>query len=329
MATSLTPTNTENIGAFVFSVTELRDITIDFVAEASPRYHPKRYDLRHCALVAKAWAPRAQGHLFSSLNFSWNETENGPVPKLRRLLKILETSPHLTGYIRHLTVNAGPEILSLLTQIQFNNLEHFSLGATGANKMRHTSGVIGPVQNILRQPNLRLVELMGPYESFSVISQYFQNCSPTVRHLRLAEVTATDTASIPSDLPLRRILLSHLSMSQTDGGWLRSSGCPFAFDNLTDLRIGDGAWPLSQHMLAPAFNSIQNLDIVNYNGSYPLKIAHLPSLANSKGPRRGRKSLPYTQDLAHAVDNARGGEALLGIRRRCRRSSCTHLSYPC
>lgn len=165
--------------------------------------------------------------------------------------------------------------------------------------MRHTSGVIGPVQNILRQPNLRLVELMGPYESFSVISQYFQNCSPTVRHLRLAKVTVTDTASIPSDLPPRRILLSHLSMSQTDGGWLRSPGCPFAFDNLTDLRIGDGAWPLSQHMLAPAFNSIQNLDIVNCalgvipqhsdsdtfyadNGSYPLKIAHLPSLRTLK-----------------------------------------------
>jgi hypothetical protein len=150
-----------------------------------------------------------------------------------------------------------------LAQIQFSNLEHFRLGCTGANKLRQTSGVIGPVQNILRQPNMRFVELLGPYESFSVISRYFDNCSPSVRYLHLAEVTA-DVDAISSDIHPRtppRIPLSHLTMYRTDGGWLRTPGCPFAFDDLTDVKIGDGTWPLIRHILAPAFSSIQNLDI--------------------------------------------------------------------
>ncbi|KAJ7261729.1 hypothetical protein B0H12DRAFT_333601 [Mycena haematopus] len=264
---------------FVLAIPELLDHTIDFLSGS-------RLDLFSCALVSKSWVPRAQFHIFGKITLlPPNDTE-----LLLLLTKILEVSPHLAHFIRHLSISLNMRLLKGVVGMMLPRLEELYVKCTGNQYgCRADFETKFLVQSLLRLPTIRSVELEGLFNSMSVIHAYFDDCSQDIQRLRLWDVYVDPSppkASDP-DLPISAFVESKIQLSQIIfpalhfrvlDAWINGPHCPFGFHHLRSIHIGADRWRSFQSLLAPCLPSIEYLKLIEFSSHSDLDLGGLTEL---------------------------------------------------
>ncbi|KAF7374612.1 hypothetical protein MSAN_00345800 [Mycena sanguinolenta] len=258
----------DSLAHSLFAIPELLDHTIDILSESL-------VDLHSCALVSKSWVPRAQFHIFEKIILWRFDSVSDDMKLLRRLMKILEVSPHLAHFIRHLSISLNIDLLEGIVGMTLPRLEELYVECTfyqyrGLDDMTTRFHV----QSLLRRPTVRSVELYGAFTSISVIRAYFDNCTHIQRlGLISAHVVGTENmedleASNPNPaLGASKIQLSHITFparsSEELDAWIVGPHCPFGFQRLRSVHIPEPRWRLFRSLLAPGLGSIEYLKLLN------------------------------------------------------------------
>ncbi|KAK7683236.1 hypothetical protein QCA50_013498 [Cerrena zonata] len=108
--------------------TEIYETIIDYIAE---KYHFYSWNnLARCARVCRAWAPRAQMHLFSAINLIPTfDVDDGPL-KMTSFWDAARRKPFLLHYIKflYMTHNSGsPQQTTILSSYHMPNLKQCSI----------------------------------------------------------------------------------------------------------------------------------------------------------------------------------------------------------
>ncbi|KAJ7745728.1 hypothetical protein B0H16DRAFT_1558008 [Mycena metata] len=262
---------------FVLAIPELLDHIVDDLSDST-------VDLLACALVSKAWVPRAQFYLFRKIELlppsKWEHTQVHV-----RLLEILRASLHLRSLVRHLSFSLSIRLLDCLEPIPFPNLEEIWVVCTTDQQMwRMDIKTNLRVRDIFMSiSTLRRVKFSGAFNSISVFHRYFENCAADIQSLEMVEVYLADEehqtppdSSIPSRMQLLR--LSVPQDCTAFDGWFLSPRCSFGFSRLKSLELPDLRWGPFQKILTPSLPSLEDLKLNDFSGDVDLDFGMLTAL---------------------------------------------------
>ncbi|KAF7336829.1 hypothetical protein MVEN_02118900 [Mycena venus] len=269
--------NTSPLARSVLAIPELLDHTMNYLSESPEDFHS-------CALVSKSWVPHAQSYLFREITLVPPNDMN----IFGRLMKSLETSPHLAHLIRHLSISLNIQLLEYVTGMVLPRLEELSVHCTDAQySHRRDISTKHLVQSLLRLPTIRRVTLDGIFNSISVIHAYFDNCSRCLQSLVLSElyVESSPDGSPPDPSTLAtvpaKIQLSHLTLpldfSVLDV-WITGLRCPFGLSSLQSIYIPVDKWRSFRGALTPSFHSIEYLKLGDFYDNADLDLSGLTAL---------------------------------------------------
>ncbi|KAJ6590268.1 hypothetical protein B0H10DRAFT_2233650 [Mycena sp. CBHHK59/15] len=184
----------------LFSVQELVDSCVDFMRDSAP-------DLHTAAPISRIWTHPAQMHIFSTIHLT---TPPMTPSTSRRLLDVLEASPHLTQFTKVLSIHMWADNALLgLSQHHFTSLRQLSIVMP-----RHFSlPLCLAVQQLISLHSLEQLILIGDFTK-----DVYLHCSPSIKHLalwRFAFIVSpnTDTASPQS---YQRPILHSFDLCDTD-----------------------------------------------------------------------------------------------------------------
>ncbi|KAJ7488354.1 hypothetical protein FB451DRAFT_1553761 [Mycena latifolia] len=263
-------------------IQEILDNCIEFLCD-SP------LDLRACALVSHAWLCAAQPRLFRKISIGSAK----PLWKLRkhwdRFRTILDSSPHLIGYIRHLDLHPlhlSAETLTAVCTFPFTRLRELSIFEFTASPAAQIA-----LQQLFSLSTLRRARIICVFGHPSAIQQIFERCAPGLKHLELlcsqAPGSVSHSSLHPSSTPIRpqsfRITSVPSSMLTARPlplrNWLTHNFLPFDFSDLKVLSIPTNTDILHWPNLAPVLRRIKVLDFIADNTEPPIDLSLLPNLA--------------------------------------------------
>ncbi|KAJ7215548.1 hypothetical protein GGX14DRAFT_562758 [Mycena pura] len=238
----------------VFAISELCAHIVDFLRGSDK-------DLRACALIAPAFTFPAQAVLFRRINLCTSSMKRQRENAAARLRKVLESAPHLRGFVRRVKAPMDAIVLSHLAKMHVPNMAHLVL--TNSLMDDHPVGllVLTAAQAALALPSIQTLEVHVRLQSDADLVFLFARCAPSVRVLDISEVRVgfpmprAGRAPAPKAQPrtqpraqLTGLLLRHCT--QQVAQWLVSPQCPFDISRVQHLEFHTVSFPNEAPILA-------------------------------------------------------------------------------
>ncbi|KAF7302367.1 hypothetical protein HMN09_00870300 [Mycena chlorophos] len=223
--------------------------------------HAEEKDLAACSLVCRRMCYWSQSRLFHTIVFNSEPSPGSrnvdPKTQARRLLQIVESSPHLLLHIRNLSLpDSSAALLAILSSREWPAME--------ALRLRYippvNEGCMRDIQRLVASPSLRSLELIFTHNAWNIdyFTHILAHASQTVTSLRLkacVEPSAHATQGTPQyplSSPSRNpsFILDHLDMI-CSSAVLDALDQPYFAQCLSDvreMRYGYILWG-SQHPL--------------------------------------------------------------------------------
>ncbi|KAJ7496536.1 hypothetical protein FB451DRAFT_197732 [Mycena latifolia] len=179
---------------------EIWDKSLDFLDD--PR------DLRSCALVSRSLRPRAQSHLFHDITlvkpgynpiddfFDHDPTDDqfDDGAACRRLVSVLDVSPHLARHIRRIRIPFRKDFLTHVCGMRLSRLRDIGFSSCPPSHYHIAddplSSTLDLAHSLVALPSIRSVQLevqkwpfdnTGPGFAFKVMSRLFKNPTPHIQ----------------------------------------------------------------------------------------------------------------------------------------------------
>ncbi|KAJ7488358.1 hypothetical protein FB451DRAFT_1553763 [Mycena latifolia] len=229
-------------------------------------------DLRACALVSRAWLWAAQPRVFRKISIGSAKPPCNFRRRWDRFQTILDSSPHLIGYIRRLDLHPlhlTAETLTAVCTFPFTRLRELSI----FEFMSWPAAQIA-LQQLFSLSTLRRARIMCTFHHPSAVQQIFERCAPGLKHLELQCCQFLSSLSPPSlhrsPTPIRlesfkitsvpSAMLADRPLPLRD--WLTHNFLPFDFSGLKILSIPTNAEIIQWPNLAPVLRRIKVLDFI-------------------------------------------------------------------
>ncbi|KAJ7181236.1 hypothetical protein C8R46DRAFT_1345337 [Mycena filopes] len=253
--------------ASVLGTAELCAYIVDFM-------HGSVKDLKYCALVSSTFTSSAQSHLFYELNLGGpNPTFSSPnQDDCKRLRECLEAYPHLSSFVRRITVRLDAN-LAYLVGLPLSRLDFLFLFEDTGWYVQ--AGASLAAQSLLSLPSLRTLVVRASFPDPAMLNVLFAHCTPTIRTLDLRYVTVDDVAS-SSQAPVSaaKIQIKELRLAHTGGiaEWFAAPQCPVDLGHLRHLDTHMSTSPGMALLLQRASTTIEELRVHTYDLAYGLSL---------------------------------------------------------
>ncbi|KAJ7622000.1 hypothetical protein DFH06DRAFT_1143402 [Mycena polygramma] len=151
-----------------------------------------RKDLQSCSLTCRAFAARAQSHIFRSISIRQKRSRDAKV-LARELADIVATSPHLISYIRILYLEGcDQDILSPLIRIPWSHLEDLTLSSSGQTFDLENMCLL------VQLPSIRSLAIIGEQWETEHIYDIFSHCNSRLERVEFWHCNPPPTSFSPS-----------------------------------------------------------------------------------------------------------------------------------
>jgi hypothetical protein len=203
---------------------------------------------------------RAQFHAFSYIHIESRVHGN-------RFTRLLETSPHLIPYIRHLHFkNCGGLSITPLDLIPWSNLDTLTLHRHSSSRIPFYRHVLEELQTLVALPSMRRLRFRGHLWHSMELFGIFAHCSAALDDVDFGDCFLHSLpASVPADLPaprIHRLKVRRLALNQSVvGEAIRDSACPLDVSGLTYLQSQSSTMsPSNWDLILRSRNTIETLD---------------------------------------------------------------------
>ncbi|KAJ6487173.1 hypothetical protein C8R47DRAFT_517153 [Mycena vitilis] len=199
-----------------------------------------RTDLQSCSLTCRAFAARAQSHIFRRIAIRQKRSRDAKT-LAKELADIIATSPHLISYIRILYLEGcDQDVLYPLVRIRWSHLEDLTLSS---------SGQAFDLENIcilVQLPSIRSLAIIGEQWETERIHHIFCHCNSRLERVEFWHCNPPPTSFSPSHSGAPAPKIRHLVMvaSGAISGVLLEYPLLMDFSELTHIRCSrsmDGA----------------------------------------------------------------------------------------
>ncbi|KAJ7723069.1 hypothetical protein B0H16DRAFT_1599431 [Mycena metata] len=277
---------------------------------------PKQMNsLLSCALVSRAFTFPAQKIIFRTILLRVGATEQG-LEIGARLSASLSISPHLSSFIRNLTLSLHPEIMEPFLSMDLPQLRVLSLLPVARSNwdLFLTDSTICTVVALFK-PTIRSVKLdVLAFKDPHDFGRLIRGFGPHVQRLSLRNIyicgtTSESRSALPP--PTIRPQIRHLSLWDCEREvpeWLIAPLCSLDFGHLVELRTDGSACPAFVELLRASQSTLKSLTITQRDLEAGLTLSFpLPALETFIAANIDVEALP---SLAGMVSDALGLNSL-------------------
>ncbi|KAJ7496538.1 hypothetical protein FB451DRAFT_1549643 [Mycena latifolia] len=297
-------------------------------------------DLRSCALVSRAFTPRAQYHLFYNIVFQRPQAGSDSfspydeVAFCRRLVSILAVSSHLKPHIRCIRIPFCTDILACVDGMRLPRLREISFIECPSTHVASTadpfSTTLDLAHGLIALPSIRSVEIdveewptaaaeqwflnsVGPRFVSRAMARLFQKSTPHIEALvvrfaansdELHEDSATHELALNACTNEATIKILGIWFSPEMEEFFAHPECPFDFSQLADVEIVHSMTPAIGKALEHGRFTIQRLKCWTKDLARGLRLQRFPSLTRF-------------EIVAHAVDFPDITDAISNVSGKC------------
>ncbi|KAF8212605.1 hypothetical protein K438DRAFT_1167923 [Mycena galopus ATCC 62051] len=233
---------------------ELWDHIVDQLSQS-------QQDLRSCSLVCRALVARAQSHAFRGYILIESRVHGN------RFARVLESSPHLIPYIRHLHFkNCGGLSITPLDLIPWSNLDTLTLHRHSSQNIPFYPHVLEEMHTLVALPSIRRLKFGGrPWrrtELFSILA----HCTTALDDIDFGDCMLSPlSASVAAELPvphIHKLKVRRLALDRSMvGEAIQDSACPLDVSGLTYVQSYLSTMPSSHWaLILQSRNTIETLD---------------------------------------------------------------------
>ncbi|KAF7353948.1 hypothetical protein MVEN_01081200 [Mycena venus] len=237
----------------ILPVQELWDHIVDQLSQSQE-------DSRSCSLVCRALVARAQSHAFSYIHIESRVHGN-------RFARLLESSPHLIPYIRHLHFkNCGGLSITPLDLIPWSNLDTLTLHRHSFSNIPFYRHVLEELYTLVALPSIRRLNFCGRLWHRTELFSIFARCTTALDDIDFGDCSLRSlSASVPADLPAPHIYKPKVRRLALDrsvvGEAIRDPACPLDVSSLTYVQSYSSTMPPSHWaLILRSRTTIETLD---------------------------------------------------------------------